>query len=384
MVIKKIAFVTGTRADYGLMRSTIEAINSHPTLELCLIVTGTHLSYQFGYTINDIRNDDFLIASEVDVLLSGDSKESMATSTGLAIIKLSESIEMIKPDIVLIEGDRWEAFSAAVSAAFLNIPIAHVSGGDITDGGCIDESIRHAITKFAHIHFPGTHQSAERILKMGEEAFRVYEVGDPGNDLVKFKPIKPQILENRFNIKLNEPILLVVQHPVTSEAKHAAEQMHETMEAIVELGLQTIVIYPNADAGGKSMIETIKEYSTRLNVKILKSLVRDEYLSLMAVSNVIVGNSSSGIVESSFFKIPVVNIGTRQQGRERSTNVIDVGYDRRGIISAVEKALFDEDFKNRVKTCSNPYESENTGIKIAEILSRIDINNKLLNKKLSY
>ena len=351
-MVKKIAVITGSRADYGLMRSTIKSIDSHPTLELYLIVTGMHLSHQFGYTINDIRNDGFTIASEVDVLLSGDSKASMATSTGLGIIKLSQSFEMIKPDIVLIEGDRWEMLSAAIAAAFLNIPIAHVSGGDITEGGCIDESIRHAITRFAHIHFPGTHQSAERILKMGEEAWRVYEVGDPGNDLSYFKPIKPEILENRFNIKLNEPILLVVQHPVTYEAQHAAEQMHETMEAIVELGLQTIIIYPNADAGGQSMVEEIKKYSTRPNIRILKNLVRDEYLSLMAVSNVIIGNSSSGIVESPFFKIPVVNIGIRQQGRERSTNIIDVGYNREEVISGVKKALFDEDFKSIVKTCS--------------------------------
>lgn len=383
-MLRKIAFVTGTRADYGLMRSTIKAIDSHPELELCLIVTGMHLLYEFGYTINYIKKDGFPISAELDILLSGDSKAAMATSTGLGIIKISQALEQIKPDIVLIEGDRWEALSAAVASAIMNIPIAHVSGGDVTEGGCIDDSIRHAITKLAHIHFPGTKKSAERILKMGEESWRIYEVGDPGNDLLDFKPVDMQELKNRFDLNICEPILLVIQHSVSSEIEPAIDQIRETMEAIVELGLQTIVIYPNSDAGGRSMIKVIKEYSNFQNIKIFRSLTRDEYLNVMAVSSVIIGNSSSGIVESPFFKIPVVNIGTRQQGRERSSNVIDVGYNKGEIISAIKKAIFDEDFKNIVKNCPNPYASKNTGAKIAKSLCDIKIDEKLLRKKLSY
>ena len=381
-MVRKIAVITGTRADYGLIRSTLKAIVSHPELELCLIVTGMHLSHEFGYTIDDIKKDGFPIISELDVLLSGDSRTSMSTSTGLCIIKLSQTFEQIKPDFLLIEGDRWEALSAAISASFMNIPIAHVSGGDITEGGCIDDSVRHAITKFAHIHFPGTQLSAERILNMGEEIWRVHMVGDPGNDLQNFKPIDSQELERIFNIKLNYPLLLVIQHPVTSEIENILDHMRITMDAVAELGLQTIVIYPNADSGGRLAIEVIKEYSNCSNLRIYKSLNRDTYLSLVSVSSVIVGNSSSGIVESPFFKVPAVNIGTRQEGRERSNNVIDVGYDKLEIISAIEKALFDDKFKETVNSCPNPYASEDTGVKITSLLSEIEVNNKLLNKKL--
>ncbi|MBP2029959.1 UDP-N-acetylglucosamine 2-epimerase (non-hydrolyzing)/GDP/UDP-N,N'-diacetylbacillosamine 2-epimerase (hydrolyzing) [Methanohalophilus levihalophilus] len=380
-MVRKIAVITGTRADYGLMRSTLKAIDSHPKLELCLIATGMHLSHEFGYTINDIKKDGFSIASELDILLSSDSKTSMATSAGLGIIKISQALEQIKPDIVVVEGDRWEAASGVIASAFLNIPVAHISGGDVTEGGCIDDSIRHAITKFAHIHFPGTSKSAERLSKMGEEGWRIHMVGDPGNDLQDFKSIEPQELENYFSINLNDPLLLVVQHPVTYEIEHTADHMRETMESIVELGLQTIVIYPNADSGGKLAIEVIKDFSEYPNIKIYKNLTRDVYLSLMAVSSAIIGNSSSGIVESPFFKIPAVNIGTRQSGRERSTNVIDVEYDRHEIVSAIKKALSDKDFKENVKNCPNPYASENTGIKIANLLYKIEIDNKLINKK---
>lgn len=380
LLARKIAVITGTRADYGLMYSTLKAIDSHPDLELLLIVTGMHLSHEFGHTIDDIRKDGFTIVSELDLLLSGDSIVSMATSAGLGIIHLSQIFEFIKPDILLIEGDRWEALSGTIAASFMNIPVAHVSGGDITEGGSIDDSIRHSITKFAHIHFPGTSQSAERIMDMGEEKWRIHMVGDPGNDLVGFEPLGSEKLEAMFNLKQNNPFLLVVQHPVASEIENISVQIRETMESIVKLGMQSIIIYPNSDSGGRQAIEVIKEYSEHPNINIYKSLTRDVYLSLLATCSVIIGNSSSGIVESPHFKKSVVNIGNRQKGRERSTNVIDTGYDRDQIVAAVKKALYDDKFKESVEQCTNPYASENTGLKIASILCNIKINKKLLTK----
>lgn len=379
-MVRKIAVITGTRADYGLMRSTLRAIDSHQYLELVLIVTGMHLSHEFGHTIDDIKEDGFTVASEADLLLSGDSRTSMATSAGLGIIRLSQIFELTNPDILLIEGDRWEVLSGAIAASFMNIPVAHVSGGDITEGGSIDDSIRHSITKLSHIHFPGTPQSAERILNMGEEKLRIHMVGDPGNDLVGFESLGSEKLEAMFSLKPNNPFLLVVQHPVTSEIENISVQIRETMESIIELGMQSIIIYPNSDSGGRQFIDVIKEYSEHPNIKIYKSLTRDVYLSLLATCSVVIGNSSSGIVESPHFKKPVVNIGNRQKGRERSTNVIDTGYDKDQIIAAVKKALYDDKFKESVEQCTNPYASENTGLKIANILYDIKIDKKLLTK----
>lgn len=381
---RKICVVTGTRAEYGPLKPVMNAIKKSPTLELSVIVTGMHLAQQFGYTLREIEEDGFRIDAKVDMLLSGDTGTAMAKSIGNGIISIAQALDIIKPDIILILGDRTEPFAAAIAGAYMNIPIAHIHGGDSAKAG-LDEYARHAITKLAHIHFPATEKSAERIIKMGEDPSNVFVVGAPGLDtILNENRIEPTGLSEKYNLNLSEPILLVVQHPVTTEVDDAPDQIRETLEAIAELKHQTVLIYPNADAGGRRMIEIIKEYEKYPYIKTFKSIPHKEYLSLMKIASVMIGNSSSGIIEASSFGLPVVNIGSRQEGRQRAENVIDVGYDKEEIISAIKKALFDEDFKRKVKNCKNPYGDGKAGVRVADILSKIKIDKNLLQKRLTY
>jgi GDP/UDP-N,N'-diacetylbacillosamine 2-epimerase (hydrolysing) len=382
---RKIVVITGTRAEYGLLYPVMKAIENNPKLELSIIATGIHLSFEHGYTINEIKKDGFKIDAAVDMLLSNDTGASMAKSFGIGIIGITQALEQIKPDIILILGDRGEPFAGAIAASHMNIPVAHIHGGDSTTGGCIDESIRHSITKFAHIHFPATEESAERIKKLGEEPWRINTVGAPGIDTVlNTEPIPKEQLIKRFSLKSDEPLLLVTQHPVTTQSENAAKEMRITLEALAELEMQTILIYPNSDAGGRSMIEVIKEYEPLPFLHTFKSLSHIEYLSLMKIASALVGNSSSGIIEASSFHLPVVNIGIRQEGRQHANNVINVIHDKTKIIDAINKALHDETFKQKVRGCVNPYGDGKAGVRIAEVLAEIEINNALLQKRITY
>lgn len=382
--MKNIAVVTGTRAEYGILYPVIKAIEAKPELRLCLIATGMHLSHEFGYTLSDIETDGLQIDAKIDMLLSNDTPASMAKSLGLGIINMSQAWEQLKPEIILILGDRIESFAAAVSGAYMNIPVAHIHGGDSSKGG-LDESARHAITKFAHIHFPATKLSAERIIKLGEDEWRVHVVGSPAMDTILNEPLLPEeAVVRQFKLDLSQPLVLLIQHPVTTQVHEAAEQMRETLSGIVELGYPTILIFPNSDAGGRSMIEVIKQYEGYPFIKIAKSLPRKEYLSLIKIANVMVGNSSSGMVDAPSFGLPVVNIGIRQEGRERGKNVIDVGHDKYEIINAMEKALADEDFLKEVRKCKNPYGDGKAGQRIADILAELEITPQLLQKKITY
>jgi GDP/UDP-N,N'-diacetylbacillosamine 2-epimerase (hydrolysing) len=383
--MKKIAAVTGSRAEYGILSSVLKAIEAHPGLRLFLVVTGMHLSHEFGYTVQDIEKDGFKIDARVDTLLSSDTPGAMAKGIGMGIIGMTQTWEQLKPDVILVLGDRVEPLAAAISGAYVNIPIAHIHGGDKSIGGHADDSIRHVITKLAHIHFPATNKSAERIIKMGEDEWRVHMVGSPALDDILGEPLLPsEVLEEKLGTSLAQPLILLVQHSVTTQVDEAAEQMRETLEAIVEIGYTTVLLYPNSDAGGRQMIEVIKEYEKYPFIKTFKSLPRKEYLSLMKLASVMVGNSSSGIIDAPSLGLPVINIGIRQEGRQRGNNVIDVGHNKQEIIAAVEKALTDEEFLAKVRKYENPYGDGKTGPRIAEILSQIEITPRLLQKKITY
>ena len=379
----KIAVVTGTRAEYGILKPVLNAIVARPELELCLVVTGMHLSHEFGYTVREIEGDGFKIAARVDMLLDSDTLEAMAESVGRGIIGVAQTWGQLKPDIILVLGDRVEPLAAAIASAYMNIPVAHIHGGDNPRAG-LDEYARHAITKFAHIHFPATKKSAERIIKMGEDEWRVHVVGSPALDVILSEPFIPaEQLVKRFGLDLSRPLILLVQHPVTTQVDEAPQQMRETLEAIVEMACPTVLIYPNSDAGGRRMIEVIKEYKHPF-IKTFKSLPRMEYLSLMKMASVMMGNSSSGIVEAPSFALPFVNIGNRQEGRERGKNVIDVKHNKQEIVKAVERALTDKEFLAEVKKCQSPYGDGKASQRIAEILSKVEITPQLLQKKISY
>lgn len=380
---RKIAVITGTRADYGIYYYVLKAIQKHPELELALIACGMHLCPEFGMTINEIKKDGFEIEDSFETILASDTGSAMAKSIGISIMYMTKSFERIKPDILLILGDRGEMLAAAISAIHMNIPVAHIHGGEVT--GTVDESVRHAITKLCHIHFPATEDSKNRIIKLGEKEENIFVCGAPGLDYIKNASyLSRQEILDRFNLK-DEKILLMTQHPVTSERDKVAEQIKETMEAIAELKCQTIITYPNSDNGGREIIKCIEEYAKEYKfIKLFKNLSQTEYLSILNTVDVMIGNSSSGIIEAASFKLPVVNIGTRQEGRLRACNVLDVGYNKEEIINAVNKSLYDESFKNELMKCTNPYGDGNASGKIAQILSEINISRELIQKRITY
>jgi UDP-N-acetylglucosamine 2-epimerase (non-hydrolysing)/GDP/UDP-N,N'-diacetylbacillosamine 2-epimerase (hydrolysing) len=381
--MRKIAVVTGTRAEYGIFRPVLKAIKASPKLDLALIVTGMHLSEEFGGTAKEIEKDGFKIDANVEMLHTGDTGAAMARSIGKCVHEMANVLEGTKPDVLLLLGDRAEMLAAATAASYMGVPIAHLHGGEVSGG--VDEPVRHAISKLAHIHLPTTEKSAERIIKMGEERSRVFIVGAPSLDTILNEKLpKRAELAKKYRLDPSKPILLVIQHPIVTEANEAAAQVKETLEAIVKLKHQTIVIYPNADAGGRRMIKVIKKYGGYPFVRSFKSIPYADYLGLMRMASVMVGNSSSGIIEAPPFHLPVVNIGSRQRGRERSTNVIDVGYNRREIIKAVGKALHDAKFRERVRKCKNPYGDGKASQRIVKVLSKIKITPQLLQKRITY
>jgi len=381
--MRKVAVITGTRADYGIYRSVLEAMESHPKLEAGLIVTGMHLSPKFGLTIDEIKKDGFLIEAEIPILSENDSGAEMANAIGKAILGFSEILSKNRPDFVLLLGDRGEMLAGAIAAAHLNIPVAHMHGGEVS--GTIDESVRHAVSKFAHLHFAATDESARRLIKMGENKRYVFVVGAAGLDkIVQAKYPEPEIIGKELGLDLGQPVILCIQHPVTTEVESAGFQMEETMQALESVKAQTVLIYPNSDAGHELMLEVISNYEGQSWLKVFKSLSHDHYLGLLRIARVLVGNSSSGIIEAPSFGLPVVNIGTRQQGRQQGNNVLNVGYSRHQIKTALKKALYDEDFREYVKSSDNPYGNGYTGKKVAAILAEIQLDKDLLQKMLYF
>ena len=381
--MRRVVYITGSRADYGLFSQTLHRIKEHPDLELELIVAAMHLAPEFGYTVRLVEKDRFHIAARIETLLAGDSGGSMSRAIGLAVLGLTQALESIQPDVLILLGDRGEMLAGAIVAAHLNIAIAHVHGGEVS--GTVDESVRHAITKFAHIHFPSTRENAERIIKMGEDPTRVHVVGAPGLDYLHFvEPIARAEIESDLNLDLSKPLLLVTQHPVTTEVEAAAEQMRITLEAVKAIGVQTVISYPNADSGGRAMIRVLEEYESLSFVRIRPSLGQRRYVSLLRYASAMVGNSSSGIIETPFFGLPVINIGTRQQSRQRAENALDVPHDQEAIEQAIRKALTNEAFIQQARHCTNPYGDGHAGERIAQILAQVPLDRGFLQKRLTY
>ena len=379
---RKILYISGTRADYGLMRGVLVSIKRNPKLEVEIVATGMHLMPEFGKTVNEIKKDGFKV-HELRAIYKKDDKESMVSFIGRLISLLVVKIKRIKPDLILVMGDRGEALAGAIVGSYLTIPVAHIHGGDVSS--TIDEIARHAITKMSHIHFPATKKSAGRIIKMGEEKRRVFKVGAPGlDDILNEKLISDSELGKKYDLNLSKPFLIVLQHPLTAEISKAANQMKEIREAVKELGYQSIIIYPNADAGGRQITKVIEKYRKYPFVKIHKNIPRKDYLSLLNRARVLVGNSSSGIIEAPSFKLPVVSTDSRQEGRETAGNIINVGCDKGEIKEAVKRAIFDKKFLKKLKKVKNPYGDGMTGKRISNILSKTEINNKLLQKKIAY
>lgn len=380
--MRKIAVVTGTRAEYGLLKNIMKKINEDNDLELQLIVTGTHLSDKYGKTISEIIEDGFKIDYSIPILMDGNDGVNIAKEMGLLMSNLSEVLSNLNPNILLILGDRYEIFAAAATAMAMNIPIAHISGGEVTEGA-MDEQIRHAITKMAHIHFPGADCYVENIKNMGEENFRVFNVGDPGIENIKLTKLlsKKEIFED-LGVEVDEDTLLVTYHPVTLEIDDLERQIDNLISALDNLNKRMLITYPNADNGGKLIIDKLEQFKQRnSNVYLYKNLGSLRFLSVMNLCGAIVGNSSSALVEAPFLKKPVVNIGNRQKGRLMAENILSCDYEANNIESAINKAI-SQDFKKFVKTIDSLYGEGNTSTEIVEVLKTIELGDKLLKKKL--
>lgn len=392
---RKIAVFTGNRAEYGLQYPILKAIDAHPELEYFLLVSGAHLQEDFGYTLKEIEKDGFKVYAEVKIEMEEDTLFSTAQAIGSGILSLSRILDKIRPDFLVVYADRFEGFSAVITATQMNIPTAHIEGGDITEGGALDDSVRHAMTKLSHLHFTTNEQAAERVRLLGEEPWRIYNVGFPAIDLIVASHFAtPAELQEAYGLIPDKPVILFTQHSVTTEFEKAAEQVRPSLEAmriLAKEGCQVIVTYPNNDAGGRRIIKEIEKLrQERLDtLQIYQSLGRYNYHGVLNICGrvgrgVCVGNSSSGIKETPALGCPVVNIGSRQNGRLRADNVIDVGYNRDEIISTVRKALNDEGFRRQCRNSKNHYGAGNAGEQIAHVLATIDINLDLLQKRMTY
>ena len=382
----KILAVTGIRSDYDLMQPVYNELSKKINIDLSFFVTGAHLSKSHGYTINQIIKDKFKISFKSKSLIISNTLDARVLGMTKQLKDLVKAINSQKPNLLLVLGDREEAMSAALAGSYMNIPIAHIAGGDRVIGN-IDDQIRHAVTKLSHIHFTTSIESKKRIINMGEQSFRVFNVGNPGIDrLIKCKKISPSKLSEKINFDINykENYIMLIQHPLSSEYLESYEQMRITLEAIKQLKIKTIVIYPNSDAGSQKIIQAIKDFDHLDFIYSIENLEREIFVNLFRNCSCLVGNSSAGILEAPSLKLPVVNIGNRQKKRLHSTNVQFVKHDVQKIKKAIKKAIFDKKYIEKVKNCKNPYGNGTASSKIASILSQLKFDSKLLIKDITY
>ncbi|MFH1478596.1 MAG: UDP-N-acetylglucosamine 2-epimerase [Candidatus Omnitrophota bacterium] len=379
MVKRKICIFTGSRAEYGLLKPLMDEIKKDKELQLQLIVSGMHMSPEFNLTYKELEKDGFKINEKIEILLSSDTPIGLSKSMGLGLISLSEAYNRLKPDIIVIIGDRFEMLSAVIAAMVSRIPIAHLYGGEATFGA-IDEAIRHSITKMSNLHFTAIKKYKKRIIQLGEAPKRVFNVGAIGIDNIKqLKLLTRKALEPKLGFKLNKHNLLVTFHPVTLEDDTAGKQFQNLIAALDELNDTNIIFTgSNADTHGRIINKMIDNYVSKNpdKAKAFTSMGQTLYLSTMRFMDAVVGNSSSAIIEAPSFKIGAVNIGDRQKGRIKAKNVIDCKPQKEDIRKAI-KRIYSKKFKRSLKSITNPYGNGNTAKKIKYILKRYDVPNSL-------
>lgn len=384
--IRNILALTGIRSEYDILSSVFEAISSHKNLNLQLVVSGAHLSETYGDTINEIKRDGFEIVDEIESLINGDRDSSRALGFAIQLQGLIRTVARIRPDMLLVLGDREESIAVALVGTYINIPVIHIGGGDRVIGNA-DDQIRHAVTKLAHLHLVTNNESKKRVLSLGEQAFRVFNVGNPGLD--RFLSM-PQLNHSElsksinFNINENEPLLFLIQHPLSTEIEDAYKQMKISLQAIRDVGIKTIISYPNSDAGSQQMIRAIKEFESLPNLFVAKNIPRLEFINLLRKTSCLLGNSSAGILEAPLIKIPVINIGNRQKGRLHANNIQFVPHSKSQIIKAIKQAVFDKNYRDNVHNCHNPYGDGQSSKRIADIISKVKLDEKLLIKDITY
>ena len=382
MLKRKIIVTTGTRADYGLLRPVLNKIQTSKNLDLVLIVTGMHLSQKYGLTINEIKKDGFKISASFNMIPKQNSKYSVAEILGNSIVEFSKIFKKFQPDINIILGDRDEMLASAISAYHMNIPNAHIHGGDRSGG--LDEYTRHAITKMSNIHFASSQKSKNRILKMGENPKYVFFTGSPAIDEVKHAQItSKKILESKYNFKFSGNEILFVQHPVTTQVENTKNQINNLLKAIQIINKPVIAVSPNSDAGSNIIFKYLEMFSkSHPSFMLFKSFPRSDYLGMLKNCKMLVGNSSSGIIESSYFKIPVVDVGIRQNNREKGPNVLHV--DANSSISIYHKLVEALEMKKQHLSITSIYGNGNAAKKIIKYLETIKLNPELIEKQILY
>lgn len=382
---RKVSVVVSARPSYSRIKTTLTAINDHPDLELQLVVAASALLDRYGNAVNYIEKDGFEIASRVYMVLEGENLTSMAKTTGLGLLELSTAFDNLQPDIVVTVADRFETIATAIAASYMNIPVAHVQGGEVT--GNIDERVRHSVTKLSDFHFVSTQGAYNRVIKMGEEPSTVFLTGCPSIDIADIVLKNPVLNFDPFEkyggvgkiTELSDGYIVVMQHPVTLEYDQSRQHVEETLEAIRELGLPALWFWPNVDAGSDGTskgIRAFREMHPDVKIHFFKGMEPVDFLRLLVNSKCLVGNSSVGIRECSYLGVPVVNIGSRQRGREKSKNVINSGYDRLEIINAIRTQL-----EHGVYSNDSLYGDGRAGSKIANLLATVPLK---IDKVISY
>ena len=377
---RKIAVVTTSRADYSHLHWPLKELSAHPGVDLKLIVLASHLSPEFGRTIQEIEKDGFAIDARIECLLSSDTDVGMAKTIGVATLSLADHLGCIRPDLLLLIADRYEMLAPASVALALRIPVAHIEGGEISEGA-IDDAVRNALTMMSHIHFTSTHNARNRIISMGEEAWRVHRAGAPSLDHLRRQSLfTREQLEARLDVKLQKPALLVAYHPVTI-ARDTTLEADALFSALAALPDQTLFCYPNADAGSRHLIERTRAFvKSRPDSRVFINLDALTYWSLLRQVDLLLGNSSSGIMETPSFALPTVNVGLRQQGRERATNILDAEPSAASILEAVRIGK-SEAFLRSLHGMTNPYGDGAASEKIAHVLTTVPLTQDLLMKR---
>jgi UDP-hydrolysing UDP-N-acetyl-D-glucosamine 2-epimerase len=380
---RKVCVVVNSRANYGRIKSVLKAVKNHPDLDLELIVGASALLWRFGNVAEQIAADGYSIDAVVYSIVEGENPTTMAKSTGMGIMELATQFENLKPDIVITVADRFETIATAIAASYMNIPLAHTQGGEVT--GSIDESVRHAITKLAHIHFPATEKARDNIVRMGEDPQKVFMTGCPAIDIVAELDLSPnnELLQRYKGVgpelDIHKPYLVVLQHPVTTEYGSGFDQINKTLQAVRSIHMQTVWLWPNVDAGSDDISKGLRMFRENENpdyVHFYRHFSVEDYARLIANCACLIGNSSSGIREGSFLGVPVVDIGTRQASRERAANCIHVSYSNKEIEDAARHQI-----ANGRYASSTMYGDGKAGQRIANILADVNIN---IQKKLMY
>jgi GDP/UDP-N,N'-diacetylbacillosamine 2-epimerase (hydrolysing) len=379
--MRHVVVITGSRGEWGYIRPVLRLIEQSPDLRHSLIVTNMHLLPEFGTSRREIDDDGFAIEQEIYMTLDGFTDTSMTKSLGIFLVSISDTLARLRPDVILLAGDRGEQLMAALAGAHMNIPVAHIQAGELS--GNVDGQTRHAIARYAHVHFAANEDAAKRLLRSGEQDFRIFTTGAPQLDeLLAEDGATPEELEQRFHLDLAKPLILLLQHPVTEQAPQAADQMATTLRALASLDHQTILIYPNSDTGSAELRAKIDEVRGPW-LRVERNVSRHVYAGLLREASLMVGNSSSGVIEAPSFGLPAINVGRRQIGRIQAPNVINVEHDERAIRDAVARCLTTA-FRQDLSGIANPYGDGQASRRIVDVLATIAIDERLLYKTLTY